>query len=74
MVIGLRFLLPNALDKVMKTGLITLYEYKLLEILCHCISISSEELFKAIRDTKFFACLINLMFKHEQNNILHMLV
>jgi hypothetical protein len=74
MVIGLRFFFPIALDKIMKAPLITLYEYKLLEVLCHCISISSEELFKTIKDTKFFSCLITLLFKHEENNILHMLI
>ncbi len=43
-------------------------------MLCHCISISSEEIFQIIKETRFFANLITLLFKHEHNNILHMLI
>lgn len=45
-----------------------------IQVLCHCISISSIRIFKKICETKFFICLINLLFRHEQNNILHMLI
>ena len=63
-----------AVDKVMKAPTITLYYYRLLQVLCHCISISSLKIFQCIRKTKFFTCLVKLLFTHEKNNILHMLI
>lgn len=43
-------------------------------MLCHCISISSHKILRRICESRFFGCLIALLFKHEQNNILHMLI
>lgn len=74
MVVALRQYFSIALSKIMKAEKFTLYEYKLLEMLCHCISISSENLLQAIKETQFFANLITLLFKHPNSNILHMLI
>ena len=65
---------PQAVERIMACSRIDLYHYKLLEVLCHCISISSLKILRRICEAKFFGCLIALLFKHEHNNILHMLI
>lgn len=65
---------PTALDRVMRSSAINLYLYQLLEVLCHCISISSYQILENVRKTNFFGCLIKLLLVHEQNNILHKLI
>jgi hypothetical protein len=62
------------MDRIMASPKIDLYHYKLLEVLCHCISISSIRILKQICEMKFFGNLISLLFKHENCNILHMLI
>ena len=74
MIMELTSYFPLALEKIMRAPSMNLYLYRLLEILCHCISISSLKIFDCIKKANFFGCLINLMFKHENNNILHMLI
>lgn len=67
-------LFGTGLDRIMNSSKMDLYHYRLLEVLCHCISISSMRIFRRICEVKFFGVLIELLFKHEQVNILHMLV
>lgn len=74
MILELNSYFPHALDRIMRSGNMDLYLYRLLEILCHCISISSGKILESIKKSKFFGCLIELMFRHENNNILHMLI
>lgn len=64
----------SALDRINSVSKMDLYHYKLLEMLCHCISISSTRILRKICECRFFGVLINLLFKHENNNILHMLI
>jgi hypothetical protein len=74
MIIEMVNFFQGAMEKIMNASSVTLYHYKLLEVLCHCISISSMKIFKKMCDIKFFSCLIHLLFSHEHNNILHMLI
>ena len=65
---------PTAINRILNVPRIDLYHYRLLEVLCHCISIASMRIFKAICDCGFFAGLVELLFKHAQNSVLHMLI
>lgn len=65
---------PSALDRIMRSSTMNLYLYRLLEVLCHCISISSLKIFECTRKTQFFNNLVKLMFTHEKHNILHVLI
>ena len=65
---------PVAMGRVMGCQKIDLYHYRLLEVFCHCISIASMRIFRAICDCGFFASLVELLFRHSANNVLHMLI
>ena len=52
----------------------TLYHYKLLEVLSHCVALSSIGIFNTIKEAHFYQTLIDLMFKHENCSILHKLI
>ena len=45
MIIELCAFFTTGVDRIMKAQTITLNYYKLLEVLCHCISISSLKIF-----------------------------
>jgi hypothetical protein len=74
MIVELTNYFSNALERIMRASVMTLYLYRLFEVLCHCISISSIKVFECTRKTQFFTNIIKLMFTHEKNNILHVLV
>lgn len=74
MIEGMIQLFGRGLDKVMAAPKMDIYHYRLLEVLCHCISISSTGVLTRICEVRFFGNLIELMFKHEECNILHMLI
>lgn len=67
-------MLAPSVNRILTVAKMDLYHYKLLEMLCHCISIASTRILNRICEVQFFGCLIELLFKHENNNILHMLV
>lgn len=67
-------LFGSGLERITSSAKMDLYHYRLLEVLCHCISIASTRIFKRICEVRFFGALIDLIFKHENCNILHMLV
>lgn len=52
----------------------TLFSYKLLEVLCHCMTLSSKKMFQRIKEAALYPTLIELLFKHEHCNILHKLI
>ena len=52
----------------------TLYYYKLLEVLCHGITLSSHRVLDKIKEAQLYSILIELLFKHENCNILHKLI
>ena len=74
MIIEMMDLFGSGMEKVMACPRMDIYHFKLLEVLCHCISIASARIFRRIYEVKFFGSLISLLFKHENCNILHMLV
>lgn len=74
MILEMMDLFGSGMEKVMACPRMDIYHFKLLEVLCHCISIASARIFRRICEVKFFASLISLLFKHENCNILHMLV
>ena len=48
--------------------------FKILEVLCHSISLSSNLLMATIKKNKFFESLLDMLFKHEECNIAHTLI
>lgn len=64
MIVELTNYFPNALERIMRSSVLNLYLYRLLEVLCHCISISSLKIFECTRKTQFFNNLVKLMFQH----------
>jgi hypothetical protein len=51
-------LFGKGMDRIMATPKMDLYHYRLLEVLCHCISIASNGVFSRICEVRFFANLI----------------
>jgi len=64
----------NFLDQVRKEKTISLYSFNVLEVLCHCITLSSNKILIKVKESDLFPTLIELMFRNEQNNILHKLI
>ena len=62
------------LSRIMSAPRMDLYHFRMLEVLCHCISIASNSILRRICEVRFFGNLIDLLFRHEQCNILHMLI
>lgn len=56
---------------VQKLGLL---HYKVLELLCHSVSLSSMMVLQAIKRAKYLEMLLELLFKHENCNIAHTLI
>lgn len=52
----------------------TVEDFKVLELLCHCVTLSSPNVFRAVQKVNFFSVLLDLMAKFEQANILHGLI
>jgi hypothetical protein len=64
MIIELTGYFAKAFDRIMRASTVTLYLYRLFEVLCHCISISSMKVFECTRKTQFFANIIKLMLSN----------
>lgn len=61
----------SVLDHASKINLV---QYKTLELLCHSVSLSSNSILSAIKRTKYLELLLELLFRHENSNITHMLI
>ena len=61
-------------QKVQKAPQLTLYHFKLIELLCHCMTLSSYRMLNVIKQSELFPEMINLMFKNPNCNIYHTLV
>ena len=53
---------------------VTLIDFRILQLLCHSISISSVQIFKVVKKSGFLATLINLLFRLPNANIVHNLI
>ena len=65
MIVGINNYFPSAMDKILSSDRMTLHNYRILEVLCHMISISSKKILNTIRQVKFFQSLIILLFRFE---------
>ena len=63
MIIGINNYFIPAMEKIMASDRMTLHNYRILEVLCHMISISSKKILNTIRQIKFFQSLITLLFR-----------
>lgn len=57
-------LFGGAMERISRLNKVDLYHYRMLEVLCHCISIASGRIFRRIVEVRFFGVLIDLLFKH----------
>ena len=61
-------------SKVKNSNKITLYQYKLTEVLCHCMTLSSQQMMTVIKESELFPVMIDIMFRDGNCNIFHNLL